>query len=640
MELKVWVEGIQRIVCGVSDATTCQDVVYALAHATGKTGRFTLVEKWRNNERLLPPQEHPLKVLSKWGEYANDVQLVLRRTSLDTKSSTLQADNPITKGVPVETSLPNNWQKASSPLSPTSGAKDLKKSLTFSAGGTANTTDNNVGGSSKDKILKDIKEANRIVANRNNPPAPNQPLKREANDKKQLAKSSEDIIKDNVYSASNYKSGKIEKEPVLPISRFAVGPNTRNYNTNYAGKALSAKQQQMSTSTRGVKVSSDEVPSIQSQFKSSPCGDQLNSDHYNNSGGPVSRIPTVIQPSNVSSRGTSQEVAGQNSCGGNGNKLPSLIPIRRVESSPKVAVQEENSRRPNGSYPVPVHTSIPKSRKINSEWKKPTEEEESVLGCGQQQKVVYDSCYRDLVRLINLQREKLSQQQAGLTQYDAEIMYWEEKQKDHQRQIEMIEREMEKMEASGRDLNEEMGQLEPLHLDDELDVGRQQEKMLQSELTLLRSKLSNCETELLQCKNKIRLLMDDISEDRRWKSKEDEERRHRERIVLSEIDDLQRDLQDIMKDYDTRVKSCDKLEQEVKQIESAIAVKKKQVESLVQEMKAANLESLALTPAEEIRHLLEGGAHKGPGSSRKIVGSPRQLENAVPTSKNPHGVWV
>ena len=42
-----------------------QDVVYALAHATGKTGRFTLIERWRTNERLLAPQEHPLKV-SQW----------------------------------------------------------------------------------------------------------------------------------------------------------------------------------------------------------------------------------------------------------------------------------------------------------------------------------------------------------------------------------------------------------------------------------------------------------------------------------------------------------------------------------------------------------------------------------------------
>lgn len=39
-----------------------QDVVFALAHATGKSGRFTLIERWRNNERQLAPTENPLKV--------------------------------------------------------------------------------------------------------------------------------------------------------------------------------------------------------------------------------------------------------------------------------------------------------------------------------------------------------------------------------------------------------------------------------------------------------------------------------------------------------------------------------------------------------------------------------------------------
>ena len=86
MELKVWVEGIQRVVCGVSDQSTCQDVVIALAHATGKTGRFTLVEKWRENERLLSPGEQPLKVLHKWGEYAVDVQFVLRHSGVRGKA--------------------------------------------------------------------------------------------------------------------------------------------------------------------------------------------------------------------------------------------------------------------------------------------------------------------------------------------------------------------------------------------------------------------------------------------------------------------------------------------------------------------------------------------------------------------------
>lgn len=47
----MYVDGIQRVVCGVTLTTTCADIVFALCHATGQTGRFMLIEKWRNNER-------------------------------------------------------------------------------------------------------------------------------------------------------------------------------------------------------------------------------------------------------------------------------------------------------------------------------------------------------------------------------------------------------------------------------------------------------------------------------------------------------------------------------------------------------------------------------------------------------------
>ncbi|XP_026556607.1 ras association domain-containing protein 8 [Pseudonaja textilis] len=80
MELKVWVDGVQRIVCGVTEITTCQEVVIALAQAIGRTGRYTLIEKWRDTERHLSPHENPIISLNKWGQHAGDVQLVLRRT--------------------------------------------------------------------------------------------------------------------------------------------------------------------------------------------------------------------------------------------------------------------------------------------------------------------------------------------------------------------------------------------------------------------------------------------------------------------------------------------------------------------------------------------------------------------------------
>ncbi|XP_068169746.1 ras association domain-containing protein 8 [Antennarius striatus] len=80
MELKVWVDGVQRVVCGVTEATTCQEVVIALAQAIGRTGRYTLVEKWRDTERHLAPHESPVASLNTWGQYASDVQLILHRT--------------------------------------------------------------------------------------------------------------------------------------------------------------------------------------------------------------------------------------------------------------------------------------------------------------------------------------------------------------------------------------------------------------------------------------------------------------------------------------------------------------------------------------------------------------------------------
>ncbi|XP_031722353.1 ras association domain-containing protein 8 isoform X1 [Anarrhichthys ocellatus] len=80
MELKVWVDGVQRVVCGVTETTTCQEVVIALAQAIGRTGRYTLVEKWRDTERHLAPHESPVASLNTWGQYAGDVQLILHRT--------------------------------------------------------------------------------------------------------------------------------------------------------------------------------------------------------------------------------------------------------------------------------------------------------------------------------------------------------------------------------------------------------------------------------------------------------------------------------------------------------------------------------------------------------------------------------
>ncbi|XP_023248875.1 ras association domain-containing protein 8-like isoform X1 [Seriola lalandi dorsalis] len=80
MELKVWVEGVVRVVCGVSQSTSCQDVVIALAQAIGQTGRYILILKLRENEKHLVADDCPLQHLAQLGQLAPEVQFILRRT--------------------------------------------------------------------------------------------------------------------------------------------------------------------------------------------------------------------------------------------------------------------------------------------------------------------------------------------------------------------------------------------------------------------------------------------------------------------------------------------------------------------------------------------------------------------------------
>lgn len=52
MNLQVWVDGVERSVSGVTENTTCTQLIYALAHATGQKGKFVLVESFRNTVSL------------------------------------------------------------------------------------------------------------------------------------------------------------------------------------------------------------------------------------------------------------------------------------------------------------------------------------------------------------------------------------------------------------------------------------------------------------------------------------------------------------------------------------------------------------------------------------------------------------
>ncbi|KAJ3658084.1 hypothetical protein Zmor_009845 [Zophobas morio] len=476
MELKVWVEGIQRIVCGVTETTTCQDVVFALAHATGKSGRFTLIERWRNNERQLAPNENPLKILMKWGEYSNDVQFILQW------NDTNKNPTPVNKK-PLSAS---SQSSANITVESPHKTADIQKSLTFNS---HVTNSDNVG------VVKGVPHVKTV------------PLEvRES-----LSNSPSNSPKKSSYSGSD-KSDSPSQRIAPPYKDPPAPPPYR-----------------------------DPPPPV-------------NHDKYKKN---------ILQDSN----------------------------------------------------------------KPHSEKEHRNKLQESVL---------YNAQYRELIALINYQREKLSNQQADLTKFDAEIVFWESKEREKQMQLEYIQQELAAV-TNATKVNQD--QIQALnYVEEECEIVKQQEKTLKSEITLLRSKLANCETELLQCKNKIRLVMDELQMEQRALTRRNESRKQIEKSLLAEMERLQRDIELAKQSTELHHLTAETLKKEVAALETAIIEKKKQVELLVAEMKEANLQSLTIAPPEDLRAILEGPNKSG--STRKMIGSPRQLENAVPTNKNPHGVWV
>ncbi|XP_038873621.1 ras association domain-containing protein 7-like [Salvelinus namaycush] len=127
MELKVWVDGVVRVVCGLSEETSCQDVVIALAQAIGQTGRYVLIQRLRDSERQLLANERPLESLAKLGQHGNDVQFFLRRTGPSSSNGPGSGSGSTQERV-APLSLPKHPEPE--PLKRT----QPKKSLTFNLG--------------------------------------------------------------------------------------------------------------------------------------------------------------------------------------------------------------------------------------------------------------------------------------------------------------------------------------------------------------------------------------------------------------------------------------------------------------------------------------------------------------------------
>merc|ERR1719508_5832 len=109
-----------------------------------------------------------------------------------------------------------------------------------------------------------------------------------------------------------------------------------------------------------------------------------------------------------------------------------------------------------------------------------------------------------------------------------------------------------------------------------------------------------------------------------------ERSKEREVEIKSEISSIEQEIKQLQRCSEDSTVISDKLNREQKEIDQELSQRKQEADKLMKEMKSLNLESLTISPPEENKSFMEGPMGK-PGSVRKMLGSPRQLENAVPT---------
>ncbi len=100
MDLRVYVDGIARIICDLTRTTTVHDIIIALAQYKGKAGRYSLIERAPDGtQRTLSPNEltyelihHPdwAYILQQNPSNRNVTYNQKRSTSLDGRKTPIQ----------------------------------------------------------------------------------------------------------------------------------------------------------------------------------------------------------------------------------------------------------------------------------------------------------------------------------------------------------------------------------------------------------------------------------------------------------------------------------------------------------------------------------------------------------------------
>lgn len=622
-ELKVRVDGVSRVVCGVTETTSCQDVVIALAHALGRTGRFTLIEKWRDSERPLLPSDFPLQVLHKWGEYASEVQLLLHQS--DKKEQVSQQQHQL-----------NKIEAGSHPIKERDSG--IRRVLTFSGA-------HNTEGSKRPpyRTMKQHQSMGKISED------PHSGLSNEIINPPHGQRLREDVHyrSDN----QNFHPAFRDKENVLVNGgntyqdvRKGVRPGQNGVVHRYPTPPTEQVQSQphlvpnVRIDPRNIRRMEARVNPIQRMSPRTTHSDQLNKNgipphlkqrhsEENFHGGEQENHTRMPSPQIDNIRASAfQRVVPNRQTSPYRSKEPEAVP----EQNGEVEEYDLDSNFPN----------LPRERVTLEEYRMPGDghHDNSHMASDQKERV-------KLQRLVSMQQERIKMQESQISIIDTELTSLEAKEKEESEEIERITGKIKELEEVTKKYEVEISELDSTSWVDIIEAEKQTEKKIHLEIRTLKDNISAKTTETKKLNEKIPQLQKDIDNEKSGMEQERKQRKEEEEKMMVEIESAKENLDKESKKIDAGNSELEKVETELRELQSKLDHQKEEVTTLEKELKNVNMKDFQVSPGpkrknkslesgEAVLKILEGRMSPVKGINRKIV-SP-----VLSVAKDPDGVWV
>ncbi|KAL5006662.1 hypothetical protein ScPMuIL_015468 [Solemya velum] len=603
MELKVWADGIQRVVCGVGTNTSCQEVVIALAHAMGRTGRFTLMEKWRDNERPLPPSECPLSVLQKWGEYASEVQFHLIM--------------PEKEPIKNKRKHFNSQDRYKHNFTPPLKTEPVKRSSTFSG---AHSTGVQLDKRKEASIVTHKKNLQSISENgceKHSIPSPSPKM---FNNQKTPAPS------DHINSNSRH-TPPTEHDPAKQTCHHRQLPDVRGVtHSPKPTQEESLSVSQIKEKLKNVGLTSENCKAAEKHTKKPP----------------VSSILSLVQ----NKKAPVPRKRGQSLERKKANNVDVTLPLYSIGGEPRPEVEEydldrnfpdvvkdSNREKYVEEYHVSssetIHQLVPQGKELDPD---PDPDPELM----------------ELLRLVTLQQGRIKTQESQIQQINSELSPLEGCE-NIERDMIQCEKDIQQLHEKESELDSEVTDLESRSWTSIVQREQQLEKSLKMEIHSFKSKSDKCDSDIIDLRNQIMELNSQIVEQKNELEENRVQSNHENEVTAQNVASLEKELADVQDELAKGESLCEETEKESESLEHEIEQKQNEITEIEKELVKVNMKDfsfVSLTPDNhKTSEKISGGAKitngrfsPGFGMSRKIIASP--LSKILSMSKSPNAVWV